>query len=41
LRGSRSSTRSEDEATQAIEVARQLISAAKALLGQLSFFAQQ
>jgi hypothetical protein len=29
-----------DEATQAIEVARQLITAAKVLLGQLSFFAQ-
>jgi hypothetical protein len=32
-------TASEDEATQAIEVARQLITAAKVLLGQLSFFA--
>jgi hypothetical protein len=31
-------TAGQDEATQAIEVARQLMSAAKALLGQLSFF---
>jgi hypothetical protein len=34
-------TASEDEATQAIELAQKLIAAAKALLGQLSFFAQQ
>jgi len=34
-------TASEDEAAQATEVARQLIAAAKALLAQLSFFAQQ
>jgi hypothetical protein len=32
-------TAREDEATQAIEVARQLITAAKVLLGKLSFFA--
>jgi hypothetical protein len=32
-------TATEDEAMQAVEVARQLITAAKALLGQLSFFA--
>jgi hypothetical protein len=34
-------TASEDEATQAIDVARQLITAANVLLGQLSFCAQQ
>jgi hypothetical protein len=34
-------TASEDEATQAIELARKLIAAAKVLLGQLSLFAQQ
>jgi hypothetical protein len=34
-------TASEDEAMQAIELARQLIAAAKVLLGQLSFFAQE
>jgi hypothetical protein len=34
-------TASEDEARQAIEVTRQLIAAAKVLLGQLSFFARQ
>jgi hypothetical protein len=32
---------SEEQATQAIEVAQRLITAAKVLLGQLSFFAQQ
>src|ERR1700722_17365191 len=34
-------TASEDEAAQATEIARQLITATKALLGQMSFFAQQ
>jgi hypothetical protein len=34
-------TASQDEAAQAVEVARQLITAAKVLLGQLSFFAER